>query len=195
MVLKSKLKLLGLLAAASVALAGYAFSQAGQGTLTTLLSTYYAEIQVPNSALTNNTSLATLRNFISTDATCASYYFTGINNAAPTTAVDQVFFIATRALKVTSVSEVHSAAAGGASTLQLVKDTGTAAPGTGTDLLTNNTNAGFDLNGTANTVQVGALVATAATVTLAAGDRLSVDFANAIQSSVGVTVTACMTPP
>lgn len=60
MILKSKLKLLGLLAAASVALAGYAFSQAGQGTLTTLLSTYYVPVQVPGSALNNNASLATL---------------------------------------------------------------------------------------------------------------------------------------
>lgn len=121
--------------------------------------------------------------------TCATYYFTGTPAAT-----DQVFYIATRAMRVKTVSEVHAVAAGGASVLQLVKDTGTAAPGSGTDLLTNNTNTGFDLNGTANTVQTGTLVATVATVTLAAGDRLSVDFANAIQSSSGVVVTACMSP-
>lgn len=121
--------------------------------------------------------------------TCGSYYFTGTPAAT-----DQVFFIANRALRVVSVSEVHAVAAGGASVLQVTKDTGTSAPGAGTDLLTNNTNTGFDLNGTANTVQSGTLVATAGVTTLAAGDRLAVDFANAIQSSSGVVVTACMAP-
>lgn len=106
------------------------------------------------------------------------------------TANDQVFFIATRPLYVTAISEVHSVAAGGTSTLQVTKDTATEAPGTGADLL----DTPFDLNGTANTVQAGALVATVATRTLAAGDRLAVDFANAIQSSAGVVVTACMAP-
>lgn len=113
--------------------------------------------------------------------------------ATPATATDASFFVATRAYIVVSVSEVHSVAAGGASALQVVKDTGTGAPGAGSDLLTNNTNAGFDLNATANTVQVGTLVAVG-TRTLAAGDRLSYDFAQAIQSSAGVTITACMAP-
>lgn len=113
---------------------------------------------------------------------------------APAAATDTVFFVATRAYRVVAVSEVHAVAAGGASVVQVVKDTGTNAPGAGTDLLTNNTNTGFDLNATANTVQVGALVATPATVTLAAGDRLSVDFAQAIQSSSGIAITACLAP-
>lgn len=119
---------------------------------------------------------------------CATY-----NPSGTPAATDAVFFIATRAYIVVSVSEVHSVAAGGASKLQVVKDTSTDAPGAGTDLLTNNTNTGFDLNGTANTVQTGTLVAQG-TRTLAAGDRLSVDYANAIQSSAGVVVTACMAP-
>lgn len=122
--------------------------------------------------------------------TCATFFTIG----APAAATDTVFFVATRAYIVVSVSEVHAVAAGGASKLQVVKDTGTDAPGAGTDLLTNNTNAGFDLAATANTVQVGTLTATLATKTLAAGDRLSVDFAQAIQSSSGIAVTACMSP-
>lgn len=117
--------------------------------------------------------------------TCATYYFTG--TPAATT---QSFFVAPRAFKVASVSEVHSAAAGGTSTLGVFKDTGTNAPGAGTDVLS----ADFNLNGTANTTQAGALSATAATLAMAAGDRLSVKFANAIQSSAGVTVTACLAP-
>lgn len=122
--------------------------------------------------------------------TCASFVMYG----APAAATDTVFFIANRSYLVTSVREIHAVAAGGASALQLVKDTGTDAPGAGTDLLTNNTNTGFDLAATANTIQTGTLTATIATKTLAAGNRLSVDFANAIQSTSGVTVTACMAP-
>jgi hypothetical protein len=126
----------------------------------------------------------------STDGvTCATFYTIG----APAAATDTVFFVATRPYIVVYVSEVHAVAAGGASVLQVTKDSTTAAPGAGTDLLTNNTNTGFDLNATANTVQVGTLVA-AATRTLAAGDRLAVDFAQAIQSSAGIAVTACMAP-
>lgn len=120
---------------------------------------------------------------------CPSYYFTGTPAAT-----DQVFFIATRSYYVISASEIHSAAAGGASVLQVTKDTGTDAPGAGTDLLTNNTNTGFDLSATANTVQVGTLTATVATKTLATGNRLAVDFANSIQSSAGVVVTVCLAP-
>lgn len=125
---------------------------------------------------------------------CSSYFFTGATSAAPTAAYDQAFYVATRPLLLVSVSEVHSTAAGGASALQVVKDTSTNAPGAGTDLLTNNTNTGFDLAATANTVQTGTITATVATKTFAAGDRLSIDFANAIQSSVGVVVTACFAP-
>lgn len=113
--------------------------------------------------------------------------------ATPATATDAVFFVATRPYILVSVSEIHAVAAGGASVLQVVLDTSTNAPGTGTDLLTNNTNTGFDLNATANTVQVGTLVA-AATRTLATGDRLAYDFAQAIQASAGIAITACLAP-
>lgn len=119
----------------------------------------------------------------------ATYYFTGTPAAT-----DTVFFVAPRAMQVIAASCVFSVTAGGASALQVVKDSGTNAPGAGTDLLTNNTNTGFDLALTANTVQVGTLVTTAGVCTLAAGDRLAVDFANAIQSSAGVVVTVAMVP-
>lgn len=121
---------------------------------------------------------------------CPSFFTIG----APAAATDTAFFLATRAYVVVSAREVHAVAAGGASVVQLVKDTGTNAPGAGTDLLTNNTNTGFDLNATANTPQTGALIATLATKTLAAGDRLSVDFAQAIQASSGIVVTVCLAP-
>lgn len=113
-------------------------------------------------------------------------------NGQTASATDSTVFIAARAYQVVDVSEVHSVAAGGASKLQLTKDTSTNAPGAGTNLLTNNTNAGFDLNATANTVQNGTLTATAADLQLAAGDRLGLDFADAIQSSATVSVTVSL---
>jgi hypothetical protein len=103
-------------------------------------------------------------------------------------ATDRSFFLATRPYYVRRISQVHSVAAGGASKLQVTKDTGTDAPGAGTDLLTNNTNAGFDLAATANTVQEGAIVTTAGVRKLAVGDRLSRDNADAIQSTAGVKI-------
>lgn len=107
---------------------------------------------------------------------------------------DQSFFIANRAYQVTAVREVHATAGSdaGAVNLQITKDTGTQAPGAGVDLLTNNTNAGFDMKGTANTVQVGTLTATTADLQLAAGNRLSVDFAGTLTALAGVTVTVSL---
>lgn len=116
---------------------------------------------------------------------CGTYYFTGTPAAT-----NQVFYIANRTMRLKSISQVHSTAAGGTSTLTVTKDTTTSAPGAGTAVMTNT----FNLNATANTVQNATLSATVATVNMAAGDRLAVVFANAIQSSVGVVVTACMTP-
>lgn len=108
--------------------------------------------------------------------------------------VDQSFFIANRAYQVVAVKEVHTTAETTAATLraQVTKDTGTAAPGAGADLLTNNTNAGFDLKATANTVQSGTLTATAADLQLAAGDRLSADFSAAATEGAGVTITVSL---
>lgn len=116
---------------------------------------------------------------------CATYYFTGTPAAT-----SQVFYLATRAVRLQQISEVHSTAAGGTSTLDVTKDTGTTAPAGGTAL----TSAAFNLASTANTVQNGTLSATVATITLAAGDRLAAKFNHAIQSSAGVVVTACMSP-
>jgi len=107
---------------------------------------------------------------------------------------DQVFFVATKPYEVTDVRQIHSTAGtdGGAVNLQVVKDTNSNAPGAGTDLLTNNSNAGFNLKGTANTVQVGALTGTQASLRLAAGDRLSVDYAGTLTTLAGVVVTVSL---
>lgn len=116
--------------------------------------------------------------------------------AANASLADQAFFTATRAYQVIAIREVHSAAGTdvGAVNLQVTKDTGTTAPGAGTDLLTNNANAGFDLKGVANTVQTGTLTATEASLQLAAGDRLAVDFAGVLTAVAGVVVTVELRP-
>ena len=118
------------------------------------------------------------------------------NMLANASLADQCIFIANRAYTVKSITEVHSVAGNdaGAVNLQVTKDTSTDAPGAGTDLLTNNANAGFDLKGTANTVQTGTLTATAASLALAAGDRLSLDFAGTLTTLAGVVVTIELEP-
>jgi hypothetical protein len=113
------------------------------------------------------------------------YYFTGTPAAT-----NQVFFVANRSMLINSCSEIHSTAAGGASTLTVTHDTSTNTPGSGTTVQTGN----FNLNATANTIQNATLSGTVATLKLAAGDRLAVVFANAIQSSAGVVVSCGMTP-
>lgn len=118
---------------------------------------------------------------------------TVISRSLPTNGecVDQCIFIATRKCEVVEISEVHSVAGNDASAvnLQVTKDTGTNAPGAGTDLLTNNTNAGFNMKGTANTVQTGSLVSSKTTKRLDVGDRLSLDFAGTLTTLAGVVVT------
>lgn len=105
--------------------------------------------------------------------------------------VDETFFIADRAYQVMAIREVHATAGNdaGAVAAQITKDTGTAAPGAGTDLLTS---TGFNMKATANTVQAGTLVGTAATLLLAAGDRLAIDFNGTLTSLAGVVVTVVL---
>ena len=71
----------------------------------------------------------------------------------------------------------------------LTKDTGTTAPGAGTGLQTDNTNAGILTSGTINT-PVGSVLLTAAstkpTLWLASGDRLGLHNAGTVASLAGV---------
>ncbi len=110
--------------------------------------------------------------------------------------VDQTFFVATRAYVLTACSFVGATAETTAVslTVQVTKDTSTDAPGGGTDLLTNNTNAGFNVKGTANTVQAGTLTGTAASLALAAGNRLSVDYSAAATEGAGISITCSLRP-
>lgn len=110
---------------------------------------------------------------------------------AAATATDTNIFIAPYDCYLVDAYEVHSVAGsdGSAVNLQLTKDTGTTAPGAGTDLLANNSDAGFNLKGTADTVQAAVFKTTAGIRNLAKGDRISVDFAGTQTSVAGTTVT------
>lgn len=110
--------------------------------------------------------------------------------------IDQAFFIADRAYEVVAAYEIHATAGndGSAVNAQITKDTSTDAPGAGANLLTNNTNAGFNMKGTANTLQTGTLTATAADLVLAAGDRLSIDYAGNVATLAGVVVIVVLKP-
>jgi hypothetical protein len=105
--------------------------------------------------------------------------------------VNQACFVAARAWQVMGAQESHATAGNdaGAVTLQLEKLTGTTAPGSGTALLTDNSNAGFNLKGTANTVQTGTLTGTVGSLQLAVGDRLAWKVAGTPTAVVGVVAS------
>lgn len=110
--------------------------------------------------------------------------------------VDQTFWICPAAdnYQITGIDFVHAVAETTAANLrvQVTKDNGTEAPGAGNNLLTNNTNAGFDVKATANTIQNGTLTATTADLQLTADDRLSVDYEAGATEGVGVTITVTL---
>jgi hypothetical protein len=85
-------------------------------------------------------------------------------------------------MEVIGVFSRHSVAGGSGAAVMIKKVTGTTAPGSGTDILT----AAFALTGTANTEQVGTLVATLATLRLAVGDYLAASFAGTLTNLVGM---------
>ena len=110
--------------------------------------------------------------------------------------IDSAFYIATRPQKVTGIKQIHSTLGtnGSAVSLQVTKDTGTNAPGAGTNLLTNNSNAGFNLKSTVETVQEGSLASAAATLLMNAGDRLALDFAGTLTTVAGLLVSVKFEP-
>lgn len=129
-------------------------------------------------------------------AIVAAYDKVEVSCVANSSCIDQNFFIADRAYQVTRVDYSHATAGNdaGAVNLQVAKQTGTQAIGSGTNLLTNNTNAGFNCKATANTVQNGTLTATTASLQLAAGDRLALDFTGTVTTLAGVTVSVQLKP-
>lgn len=88
-------------------------------------------------------------------------------------ATDRILFVSNASYQVVDYWEVWSTASTSNKQV-LTKDTGTTAPGAGTALLTDNTNAGIDTSATANTPVEGTLTAVKPNLWVANGDRLSV---------------------
>lgn len=109
-----------------------------------------------------------------------------------------VFFTAPAPMLVMAINEVHTTAGtdGSAVTLQIEKLTGTTAPASGTVLLT----TGFNLKGTANTVQYGAMVTSSnaaiqqTTTYLGRGDRLALKLSGTPTSVANMLVTVSLQP-
>lgn len=101
----------------------------------------------------------------------------------------RVVHVCTRAMRLTAFSSVH-ATASTSGTVTVEKLTGTTAPGSGTALLSGT----VSLSGTANTVANGTLIATVASLTFAAGDRVGFVFAGTMTNLVGACCTALFTP-
>lgn len=98
--------------------------------------------------------------------------------------VDKWVFIADAAYEVVLIKEIHSVV-GGVSAAVGVEKTAAAsatAPGAGTLVTT----ATIDLTTAVDTVQTPALVTTASTLQLAAGDKLGLDFSGTLTGLVGV---------
>ena len=103
---------------------------------------------------------------------------------------DAAFFIADRPYQVEFASAVWSTAAVAGANCQLVIDSATGAPGAGIDLLSMDTNAGFQIDGTANTVEAATFISAGRNF-LQTGDRLSLDF-TATTTIVGMVCTVTL---
>ena len=103
-------------------------------------------------------------------------------------AVNQYFFVADRHYEVMDGSCVYDITAGTASKLAIEIEKGTTAPGSGVSVDTTNSNAGFDMNTTARTVQWIA-PAVRHSRQLSVGDRLGTKWS----ASAYNTVLTCMT--
>lgn len=90
-------------------------------------------------------------------------------------------------------SEIHSVAAGGASKLAITIDGPGIAPGSGAIVQTDNSNAGFDLAATANTLQIATMASYRKRV-IPAGYSLGMLWSAAIQSTAGLQLSAILRP-
>lgn len=119
------------------------------------------------------------------DATWQQY----LPASVPVSGSSYTFFMANRAYRVKAASCSCSSTAT-VPTVDVIKDTGTTAPGGGTSVLT----GVMTFDTTANTRVVGTVSSTIATVTLAAGNRLSTKWAGTVGSITGAIVSVTLVP-
>jgi hypothetical protein len=102
------------------------------------------------------------------------------------TDVDRHLFVADGPYKVLGFREIHSVVGGAAAAVRPRKITDTSAPGAAAGATVKElTTANIDLTAVVNTVVTPALVATAADLLLAAGDKVSLDFSGTLTGLVG----------
>lgn len=109
--------------------------------------------------------------------------------AAAPSAGSFTIFQATRAYRVKAMNLVYSTASS-SGTATITKDTGTTAPGGGTALLTGTVST----SSTANTTNSGTLIATVATLTMAAGDRIGLTLGGTQTGLAGLVVSVGLVP-
>jgi len=111
-----------------------------------------------------------------------------LSASVPVSGTSYPFFVATRAFRVKAVSVYASSTT--TPTVDIFKDTGTNAPGAGTSVLT----GAISFSAVANTVVNGTVSTTIATVTLAAGDRLSAKWGSTVGALTGAVINVLLTP-
>lgn len=107
----------------------------------------------------------------------------------PVSGTSYPMYLATRAMRVKAV-KVCCSSTSTQPTVDVTKDTGTTAPGAGTTVLT----GAISFSATANTVVSGTLTSTVATLTMAAGDRLSLKWGGTVGSITGAVVNVLLVP-
>lgn len=112
-------------------------------------------------------------------------YFCNLNADIKT----QSFYIANRDRTITGVKCIYKTAFAAAVTIDVTKDTGTTAAGGGTSILT----AAMAGDGTVNTLITPTVAVAAATLKMAAGDRLAVKF-SATTTGVGICLIVTFAP-
>lgn len=109
--------------------------------------------------------------------------------SVPVSGSSYTFFMANRAYRVKAAS-CSCSSTSTVPTVDVIKDTGTTAPGGGTSVLT----GVMTFSATANTRVTGTPSSTVATVTMAAGDRLSTKWAGTVGSITGAIVSVLLEP-
>jgi hypothetical protein len=106
--------------------------------------------------------------------------------------VDQTFFIADRKYEVVYAAGVWEVASGAATNIQLLVDIAAEAAGAGTALLSNDSNNGFQSDGTAYTPEVATWLLT--TNFLLKGDRLSINPSGTMTTFEGMVIVVVLKP-
>lgn len=110
------------------------------------------------------------------------------STACPASAAVGNIFIANRIYRIKGV-RASLVLQGTSVTVNVTKESGTTAPGAGTAVIT----AAMAL-AVSNTVVAGTLAAATATLTMAAGDRLSFTIGGTVGSATGLTITVMLEP-